>query len=122
MKEEDEILRKCGTGNPFTVPESYFDHFRENVMSQLPEKEVKPFVKPGRTIMQRIRPWFYAAAVSAGLFIGTRYVLNSTSSDVKVSTPVHTEKDILSDQEVDALMDHSMMDDYSLYEYITDAE
>lgn len=24
MKEEDELLRKCGTKNPFTVPEGYF--------------------------------------------------------------------------------------------------
>ena len=27
MKEEDELLRKCGTKNPFTVPEGYFENF-----------------------------------------------------------------------------------------------
>ena len=36
MKEEDELLKKCGTKNPFMVPEGYFDNddnveiFREN--------------------------------------------------------------------------------------------
>ena len=31
MKEEDELLRKCGTKNPFTVPEGYFENFSKEL-------------------------------------------------------------------------------------------
>ena len=37
MKEEDELLRKCGTKNPFTVPEGYFENFSKELMEKLPE-------------------------------------------------------------------------------------
>ena len=40
MKEEDELLRKCGTKNPFTVPEGYFENFSKELMEKLPEKEI----------------------------------------------------------------------------------
>ena len=33
MKEEDELLRKCGTKNPFTVPEGYFENFSKELMA-----------------------------------------------------------------------------------------
>ena len=39
MKEEDELLKKCGTKNPFMVPEGYFDNFSKELMNKLPEKE-----------------------------------------------------------------------------------
>ena len=35
MKEEDELLRKCGTKNPFTVPEGYFENFSKELMEKL---------------------------------------------------------------------------------------
>ena len=39
MKEEDELLKKCGTKNPFMVPEGYFDNFSKELMNKLPEKD-----------------------------------------------------------------------------------
>ena len=35
MKEEDELLKKCGTKNPFMVPEGYFDNFSKELMLSL---------------------------------------------------------------------------------------
>ncbi len=43
MKEEDELLRKCGTKNPFTVPKGYFENFSKELMEKLPEKGNLPF-------------------------------------------------------------------------------
>jgi len=122
MKEEDEILRKCGTGNPFTVPEGYFDHFRENIMKQVPEKEVQTFKKQRITTWNKVKPWFYMTAVFGGMLIGIHFMFNLTSSDQSSVAPVRAETDMITDQDVETMMDHSMMDDYSLYECLTEAE
>lgn len=42
MKEEDELLRKCGTKNPFTVPEGYFENFSKELMENC-RKRKSPF-------------------------------------------------------------------------------
>ncbi len=36
MKEEDEILKKVGTGNVFMVPDGYFDNINTEVINTLP--------------------------------------------------------------------------------------
>ena len=41
MKEEDEILRKVGTGNAFKVPEGYFENLTSEVMDN-PSKNNLP--------------------------------------------------------------------------------
>lgn len=43
MKEEDEILRKVGTGNAFKVPEGYFENLTSEVMDKLPEQKQPAF-------------------------------------------------------------------------------
>ena len=65
--ENNDKLRK---ENPFTVPEGYFDNLTEQILSKIPEKseEVKlPKVGKQVSLMERIRPWLYMAAVFAGL-------------------------------------------------------
>lgn len=39
MKEEDELLKKCGIKNLFMVFEGYFDNFLKELMNKLLEKE-----------------------------------------------------------------------------------
>ena len=39
MGKEDNLLRKVGTGNPFRVPDQYFEDFTQELMNKLPEKE-----------------------------------------------------------------------------------
>lgn len=44
MKEEDEILRKVGTGECiFKVPEGYFENLTSEVMDKLPEQKQPAF-------------------------------------------------------------------------------
>ena len=40
MGKEDNILRKAGTGNPFRVPEHYFEDFTQELMSKLPDVQI----------------------------------------------------------------------------------
>lgn len=51
--------------NPFRVPEGYMENLTEGIMSRLPEKSHEEVRQV--TLVDRIRPWLYMAAVFAGL-------------------------------------------------------
>lgn len=57
----EELTRK----NPFSIPEGYMEGLTDRIMSQLPE-QVREEPKP-ISLMERIRPWLYMAAMFAGL-------------------------------------------------------
>ena len=61
-KEENNLDRLKGT-NPFTVPEGYMEGLTERIMSQLPEKQEERAKRI--SLMDRVRPWLYMAAVFA---------------------------------------------------------
>jgi hypothetical protein len=65
MKRELNNPEYLGGSNPFNVPEGYFENFTSRMMSRLPEKKYEQPKKV--TMMEHIRPWFYMAAVFAGL-------------------------------------------------------
>jgi hypothetical protein len=123
MKEEDKILRKVGTDNHFTVPEGYFENLTSEVMSKLPEKQKSAFTMKEPTRWDKVKPWLYMAA----MFIGAALIIRVASSDNKsvedktIAAETETTEPV-SDQYIDVVLDHSMMDDYSLYVYLTDAE
>jgi len=59
----DELKGK----NPFKLPEGYFHELTEQIMSQLPEipREEAPTI----SLLDRVRPWLYMAAVFIGLLL-----------------------------------------------------
>ena len=69
-KEETDLLKRCGTENPFTVPEGYFANFTEQLMDKLPEREIQP--APQLTLWARVKPWVYMAAMFCGLMLSVR--------------------------------------------------
>lgn len=121
MKEEKDLLKKYGKKNPFTVPEGYFQSFPERLMEQLPEKEV--ISEPEIKTWDRIKPWVYMAAMFVGLmftvraFVGEERQAQSTGMDTEISN--YTE---IPDEYIDPIVNQTMMDDYELYRYLTDAE
>lgn len=119
MKEEDELLKKYGTKNPFTVPEGYFENFSKELMDKLPEKEQVHAPEPAST-WQRIKPWVYMAAMFCGLMFTVRVVVGPPRQDTPIFTAAETEQ--FSDEYIETILDHSMMDDYTLYQYLTDAD
>ena len=50
MQEEDKILKKMGTENPFRVPDVYFENITSEVMNRLPEKEKLTAVQTERCV------------------------------------------------------------------------
>lgn len=122
MKEEDEIIRKCGNGNSFTVPEGYFDNLTQEVMGKLPEKEKNEIREKKITTWDRIRPWLYMTAMFAGILLSIRIMINTTADKASYASSGNIENELPSDEYIEAIMDYSMMDDYALYQYLTDAD
>lgn len=113
MKEEDNILNRCGNRRPFTVPEGYFESLTESIMASLPEKDTKQ-----RTLIMnpwaRIRPIIYAAAAIAGIFFCIK-VTNEISTGNNGSETVQTESVVYSDEYIDSFLEETMIDDYTFY-------
>lgn len=131
MKEEQDIIKKCGKGNPFTVPEGYFEDFTRNLMAQLPAKEeataTEELQEPRITPWQRIKPLLYMAAMFVGMIVCVRVVLGehpttSEPNDITASEFNLKNFEDISDQELATMVEYTMMDNYSLYQYLSEVD
>lgn len=122
MKEEDNILRRAGKDNPFRVPDGYFEGLTQQIMDRLPERE------PSQTGLRKVRtwdkvkPWIYMAAMFIGAALIIRVATQNTATtddDATMLASDDTESDMVY---ISSVMDNSMMDSYSLYVMLTDAE
>ena len=119
MEEEKRILRKIGTKNPFTVPEGYFDSFPQELMEKLPEKE--PLLSVSEpTLWQRVKPWIYMTAMFCGIMLSVRIFVGEPPKQEEFPI-TYIEAESLSDEEWEIISDGSMIEDYELYNYLTEA-
>lgn len=120
MEEEKRILRKIGTKNPFTVPEGYFESFPQELMEKLPEKE--PLLSVSEpTLWQRVKPWIYMTAMFCGIMLSVRIFVGEPPKQEEFPI-TYIEAESLSDEEWEIISDGSMIEDYELYNYLTEAE
>ena len=119
MGKEDNLLRKVGTGNPFRVPDQYFEDFTQELLNKLPEKEPMTSM-PEITLWQRVKPWIYMTAMFCGIMLSVKIFVGNPSKD---EFPIisQTEVENLPDEDLEIMIDRIMMDDYTLYQYLTDA-
>ena len=119
MEEEKNILKKVGTRNPFTVPEGYFENFTQELMSKLPEKEsYLPESEP--TLWQRVKPWIYMTAMFVGIMLSVRIFIGEPQKDEFPIT--QAEADFLTDEEWEIIASRTMINDYDLYEFLTEVD
>lgn len=126
MKEEDKLLKKVGTGNSFSVPDGYFEHLTSEVMNKLPEQQAPQFATKEVTKWDRVKPWVYMAAMFAGAALIIRVASYNPNpfEDKQVAateTVAGADSEVVYDGYIDYAVNQSMMDDYSLYVYLTDA-
>ena len=121
MKEEGSILKRVGKENPFRVPDGYFEHLTSKVMDSLPEKEVPVLLQREPTRWERIKPWLYMAAMFAGAALILR-IATSGEKEMPGGTPLAADDSETEEQYISTVLDNSMLDDYSLYVYLTDAD
>lgn len=119
-KEETDLLKRCGTENPFTVPEGYFERFTEQLMEKLPEREAQP--APKLTLWTRVKPWVYMAAMFCGLMLSVRMFVSEKQSQSPAVASETTDFTEVPDEYIDPIVNQTMMDDYTLYQYLTDAD
>ena len=120
-KEETDLLKRCGSVNPFTVPEGYFANFTEQLMDKLPEREIQP--APQLTQWARVKPWVYMAAMFCGLMLSVRMVVcEKETQSPAAGTIGDMEFSEVPDEYIAPIVDQAMMADYTLYEYLTDAD
>lgn len=119
-KEETDLLKRCGTENPFTVPEGYFERFTEQLMEKLPEREAQP--APRLTLWTRVKPWVYMAAMFCGLMLSVRMFVGEKQSQSPAAISETTDFTEVPDEYIDPIVNQTMMDDYTLYQYLTDAD
>lgn len=122
MKEEDIIRKKFGAGNPFRVPEGYFEHFTSDLMARLPEKGTEPApVTSLRRPRQILTAWYAVAAILCGaMFFGGYYLYSDRTPQ---NSPMAQS---LSDTEAEEvymedLLDYAMVSNHEIALYLTDA-
>lgn len=89
MKLEDRLKEKAGKRNPYKVPDRYFDGFKDELMSKLPEYPQKPAVKDV-SIWHKIRPYIYMAAMFAGIWCMMKIFHTASTSQPNVQTVAET--------------------------------
>ena len=119
MGKEDNILKKAGTDNPFSVPDHYFEDFSRNLMAKLPEKEPLPLPEEP-TPWQRVKPWIYMAAMFCGIMLSVRVFVGEPQKEEIPHINVADAENI-PDEDWEIIIDRIMMDDYTIYQYLTDA-
>ena len=122
MKEEDILLKKLGKEDSFKVPDGYFENLTSEVMNKLPEKEKVVFKEEPVSTWTRLKPLLYMAA----MFVGAALIILVASSDRKSVADIDVEAteietEVVSDEMIDMALDRAMLDDYSLYVYLSDA-
>ena len=119
MGKEDNILRKAGTSNPFRVPNHYFEDFTQELMNKLPEKDPMPLMSEP-TLWERVKPWLYMTAMFCGIMLSVKVFVGVPQKD-EFPAISQTEVERLPDEDWEIMINCIMMDDYTLYQYLTDA-
>ena len=90
MKTEQNNLDHLKRKNPFITPKGYMEGLTVNIMSQLPEKATEKKVKE-ISLMDRVRPWLYLAAVFVGLGLFFRMLVGPVQTNEENTLLVKTD-------------------------------
>lgn len=92
MEKEQNNLDRFKGKNPFTVPDGYMEDLTANIMSQLPEKPRAEARKV--SMIDRVRPWLYMAAVFAGLGLFFKAIVGFDTEKTSSDTLLVQSKDV----------------------------
>lgn len=122
MNEEGYIRSRIGNGNPFRVPEGYFDGFASQMMDKLPERDAV-VIPMHRSRMSRLRAVMCTAACLLAAVFGATFWFNGAGgmsdkhSDDVVASNCQT---FGSDTYEEEFADYVMMDNTDIYAYLAD--
>ncbi len=99
MDTKKSQLNKIGKTNSFKVPEGYFEHFSEDLMSQLPERTVEE--PQTLTLWDKLKPWAYMAAMFVGIMLMFKVFSGSPKESGLAQNSTEKGIEVVSDHEVD---------------------
>ena len=117
MKDEDKLIERYGKKQPFTMPEGYLEQLHEQLMSNLPETQPIATTEAKVTLMTRIKPLLYMAAMFVGIVFMVQGLMYVNESRLSTNGMASIE-DVYTD-EVDHFMSSSLYNEYVLYSYLT---
>ena len=121
---EETIIRVHDSGRrPFATPEGYFEGFTERLMQKLPER---PTAAPAPHVARQaaltpMRRWLrYAAAIAvvAGC-VGGGLLLMRPAPDAAAVAAISD--DMLTDDNIDEMLDYEMVSNNQIAYYLTEA-
>lgn len=120
MKDDKELMARCGKENPFKIPEGYFAHFHDQLMDSLPEVEPVRQEPAKVSLFAHIKPWLYMAA----MFVSTVFIIQGLMfvQESKFSTDSNIVAEELYSDEADHFMSSSLYNEYALYSYLTSGD
>lgn len=86
MKTNSKKLEEIRKENPFRVPENYFEHFNQEIMNRLPEKDF--FVPRTVSLWDKVKPWVYMAAMFLGLYFTIQFLTTKTGTQQTPSAAI----------------------------------
>ena len=116
MGKEDNILRKVGTKNPFSVPDGYFEKFSEELTSRLPEKKTV-LIPSEPTLWERVKPWIYMVAMFCGIMLSVRIFVGVPQKEDFPSITL-AEAESIEAEEWEDIVRMSRLEDYDLYQLL----
>ncbi|RHJ93475.1 hypothetical protein [Parabacteroides bouchesdurhonensis] len=112
MKTEQNNLEDLKGKNPFSVPQGYMEGLTSQIMSQLPEK---PREKTKQvSLLDRVRPWLYMAAVFAGLGLFFKVIVGEQQTNEGKSTSLIVKTEVPED----SMAAIQAEDDMEYFEYL----
>lgn len=123
MKEEKNILKRCGKNNPYTVPEGYFDTLSVRVMANIPTEEVKII----RITPQHKPIWIkwtglVAACMAGALICINVYDYSNQSRKTQLMSNAPTTEKTYDEQYQEEVLDYAMVDYNDVYNYLSGSE
>lgn len=120
MKEEDLIRKKCGSKDPFRVPEGYFENFTSELMDRLPERPAMQVARPKRRIFRFAK--YAAAAVLCGIAVaGTFRLTQRAAPDHTAAYTAGITTGENPDSDMDDYLDYAMVSNQEIAQYLTEA-
>lgn len=124
MKEDKNLKERIGKENPFMVPENYFESIVPEIMDKLPENNFTETVEI--SMWERVKPWVYMVAMFCGLMFGLRVIVGDkhkdTAPESSLTSAAPDSAASFQEEYIDNIVDDIMMDDYTLYLYLSDAD
>ena len=120
MTNDELYLReKVGQGNPFRVPDGYFEQLTSQVMSQLPEhtesQQLTVSQQPEKQAkVVPMRRWLYAAAcVAAIAVLGLTFMFDNR--EAVEQQPLTASATVVESDYMDEAADYALIDNAEIY-------